>query len=113
MENHARRATDLPCGGGSEKNEFKIFFNMCPCALRIISLLSSIIFVVGRLLARKLLFREDIETEADVASRMGVIFMSSMFVGVICFQNAIPPGAKERIVFYREQVKDKLLTKIG
>lgn len=48
--------------------------------------------------------RADIETEADVASRLGVIFMSTMFVGVICLQTAIPAGVKERIVFYREQV---------
>lgn len=46
----------------------------------------------------------DIETEADVASRLGVIYMSTMFVGVICLQTAIPAGVKERIVFYREQV---------
>ncbi|CAN0455832.1 unnamed protein product, partial [Scytosiphon promiscuus] len=45
------------------------------------------------------------ETEADVASRLGVIFMSTMFVGVICLQTAIPAGAEERIVFYREQVR--------
>eukprot|EP00752_Nemacystus_decipiens_P004290 g3919.t1 len=45
----------------------------------------------------------DIETEADVASRLGVIYMSTMFVGVICLQTAIPAGFKERIVFYREQ----------
>ncbi|CAM9674100.1 unnamed protein product, partial [Scytosiphon promiscuus] len=45
----------------------------------------------------------DIESEADVASRLGVIFMSTMFVGVICLQTAIPAGAEERIVFYREQ----------
>ncbi|CAN0579993.1 unnamed protein product, partial [Laminaria digitata] len=47
--------------------------------------------------------RPDIETEADVASRLGVIYMSTMFVGVICMQTVIPSGAKERIVFYREQ----------
>ena len=29
--------------------------------------------------------------------------MSTMFVGVICLQTVIPSGAKERIVFYREQ----------
>ncbi|CAM9128278.1 unnamed protein product [Scytosiphon promiscuus] len=45
----------------------------------------------------------DIESEADVASRLGVIYMSTMFIGVICMQTAIPAGAKERIVFYREQ----------
>ncbi|CBN79954.1 pleiotropic drug resistance transporter [Ectocarpus siliculosus] len=45
----------------------------------------------------------DIETESDLASRLAVIFMSTMFVGVICLQTAIPAGAKERIVFYREQ----------
>eukprot|EP00903_Cladosiphon_okamuranus_P018818 g17309.t1 len=45
----------------------------------------------------------DIETEADVASRLGVMYMSTMFVGVICLQTAIPAGVKERIVFYREQ----------
>lgn len=44
------------------------------------------------------------KTEADVASRLGVIYMSTMFVGVICFQTTIPAGSKERIVFYREQV---------
>ncbi|CAM9235024.1 unnamed protein product, partial [Hapterophycus canaliculatus] len=47
--------------------------------------------------------RPDMETEADVASRLGVIYMSTMFLGVICLQTAIPAGAKERIVFYREQ----------
>lgn len=46
---------------------------------------------------------EETETEADVASRLGVIFMSTMFIGVICFQTVIPSGYKERIVFYREQ----------
>ncbi|CAM9975163.1 unnamed protein product [Scytosiphon promiscuus] len=45
----------------------------------------------------------DFETEADVTSRLGVIFMSTFFVGVICLQTAIPAGASERIVFYREQ----------
>lgn len=47
----------------------------------------------------------DIETEADVASRLGVMYMSTMFVGVICLQTAIPAGVQERIVFYREQVR--------
>jgi len=28
----------------------------------------------------------DVKTEADVASRLGVIYMSTMFVGVICLQ---------------------------
>eukprot|EP00904_Undaria_pinnatifida_P014208 jgi/Undpi1/9918/HiC_scaffold_28.g12372.m1 len=45
----------------------------------------------------------DTETEADVASRLGVIYMSTMFIGSICMQTVIPSGAKERIVFYREQ----------
>lgn len=45
----------------------------------------------------------EVEDEADVASILGVIFMSTMFVGVICFQTVIPAGSKERIVFYREQ----------
>lgn len=45
------------------------------------------------------------EVEADVASRLGVIYMATLFVGVIVFQSAIPPGGKERIVFYREQVR--------
>lgn len=49
-------------------------------------------------------FWADIEEEADVASRLGVMYMSTMFVGVICLQTAIPAGVKERIVFYREQV---------
>ncbi|CAM9569491.1 unnamed protein product, partial [Laminaria digitata] len=49
----------------------------------------------------------DIETEADVASRLGVIYMSTMFIGVICMQTAIPSGAKERIVFYREQASPR------
>ena len=49
------------------------------------------------------LFSADIETEAGVASRLGVIYMSTMFVGVICLQTVVPSGAKERIVFYREQ----------
>lgn len=48
---------------------------------------------------------KDMETEADVASRLGVIYMATLFVGVIVFQSAIPPGGKERIVFYREQVR--------
>lgn len=47
----------------------------------------------------------DVENEADVASILGVIFMSTMFLGVILFQNAIPVGEAERIVFYREQVR--------
>lgn len=47
---------------------------------------------------------KDFETEADVASRLGVIYMSTVFVGVICLQTSIPAGYKERIVFYREQV---------
>lgn len=38
-----------------------------------------------------------------MASILGVIYMSTMFIGVICFQTVIPAGAKERIVFYREQ----------
>ncbi|CAM9737972.1 unnamed protein product [Ascophyllum nodosum] len=46
---------------------------------------------------------QEVEDEADVASILGVIFMSTMFVGIICFQTAIPAGSKERIVFYREQ----------
>ncbi|CAM9823444.1 unnamed protein product, partial [Hapterophycus canaliculatus] len=45
----------------------------------------------------------EVKTEADVASRLGVIYMATMFVGVICLQTAIPAGAEERIVFYREQ----------
>lgn len=45
----------------------------------------------------------EVEDEADVASILGVIFMSTMFVGIICFQTVIPAGSKERIVFYREQ----------
>ncbi|CAM9793211.1 unnamed protein product [Hapterophycus canaliculatus] len=45
----------------------------------------------------------EIETEADIVSRLGVIFMSTFFVGVICLQTVIPAGAEERIVFYREQ----------
>lgn len=49
--------------------------------------------------------RQDIETEADVASRLGVIYMATFFAGVICFETAIPTGAKERIVFYREQAR--------
>ena len=46
----------------------------------------------------------DIETEADVASRLGVMYMSTMFVGVISLNTAIPTGMQERVVFYREQV---------
>lgn len=35
--------------------------------------------------------------------------MSTMFVGVICFQTTIPTGAKERIVFYREQARNQFI----
>ncbi|CAM9523327.1 unnamed protein product, partial [Hapterophycus canaliculatus] len=45
----------------------------------------------------------DLKTEADVVSRLGVIYMSTFFVGAICLQNVIPAVAEERIVFYREQ----------
>lgn len=38
-----------------------------------------------------------------MASRLGVIFMATAFVGVICFQTTVPTGASERMVFYREQ----------
>ena len=31
-------------------------------------------------------FPADVETEADVASRLGVIYISTMFVGIICLQ---------------------------
>ncbi|CAN0064093.1 unnamed protein product, partial [Ectocarpus sp. 13 AM-2016] len=41
----------------------------------------------------------DFETEADVASRLGVIYMSTMFLGVICLETAMPAAVKERIVF--------------
>lgn len=40
-----------------------------------------------------------------MASLLGVVYMSTMFIGVVCFQTVIPAGSKERIVFYREQAR--------
>lgn len=38
-----------------------------------------------------------------------MIYMSTVFVGVICLQTTIPAGYQERLVFYREQVRKQRL----